>query len=1004
MGHNRNEPARWNHLQKRKNMNTLSNCLIALIVPVLLVAAVLVTTSPPRNPSASPAGTADPVDPAPAVSFSDLSPTDGALVSTPILFSGTVSSTGGLSKVALWGDWSGTWREEAVLSWSGDAEILRNGGFESYEKDGTATDWTIDAAPGVDYAIGHEIDFADYTYRIDIIQTATGGLSVHQEPRFDLGQEYSLSVWYKTSGSNALGLQVSDGAGMAVIVDAVLPATSGTWQTFSTTFVYDDPAADQVRVHSIDAGTFFLDEFSLVATGSQKLPVSVNAAFFRAPPGGLHHWALAATNGGGTFFGEQFSIDVASSVDGWRVLPVRSKAEFERGAVGGEGLQHMLSLARSRSDPDVVYMSHDCGQVWQTVNNGAAWRKTLGNGLWSKTAYSIAVDPVDSDTLLLIAYAGSNYFDSGYDGIYRSTDGGQNWDWVLFEEKKNPRHLEQNLAHDPSSVDRTGAQRWYAAFEAQALYRSDDSGATWSALADLSAHGHVYSVRVHSTDGTVYLATSLGLYTSVDQGSTIQPLGDLPAGTVSGLQVVELYPNVIAAVVADTGLYLSNDGGQTFSLLRSWNEAAYVFVNQGFPGVVYLTGLDGDAWSSQDWGATWTETDTFPENGLWRDSILLYWLGEIAGSKTGISPDPRTPTEAIAFANATFWKTRDAVDFESASTLFTGYNCEWWARGIVFDRTDPNRFGLLTADAGLVYTDSRGDHFERYSIDRDLIGTWSSMHGADFQPGTNVVVGGVGSSTTNRKLVRTEIVPGWHKEDWSLVDADDGSYLVVTFHPDDPNLVFAEGKRSTDGGSTWQTIPDLSGWGAGSLNAMVMGICDADRDVLYALNGDRDTILRSDDRGDTWYVYESVSWDFRPKDSKPTFAVDPLDRDKVWAIDSGNDLAVFDGTSWRSTGVLGLVGSTDPKNFVRSVVVDPNDNNVVYAGMYATGIPPVWRSVDGGYTWEDISQNLPRVGAAGLSINPHTGEILRGGCDGTWIYPPPYASSNLLYDKAVPRP
>ena len=982
----------------------MNNVTVFLAAPLLLFALVFTAITASRNPTVSPAGRADVIDPALRITICDLYRADGSLVATPILFWGSVSSSGALSKVALWGDWSGTWQQEAVSTWSADSEILRNGRFESYEDDRVATDWAVGAAPGVVFTAAYELGFSDYAQVIDITQTATGGLSILQDQRFTVGQEYSLSLWYKTSGSNALRLLVSDADETHVVLDATLPATGGSWQSFSTTFVHDDPLADAVRVLSSDVGAFCLDEFSLIAPGAHSLPRTVNVSFFRALPAGLHHWALAATGRGGTVFSEQLSIDVTTSVDGWRVLPIRSQGEFDRGAAGGEALQHMLSIARSRSDPDVVYMSHDCGQVWKSDDNGASWRKTLVSGLWTRTAYSIDVDPVDPETVLLIAHAGSNFYDSGYDGIYRSTDGGQSWNWVLAEDKTNPRHLEQNVAHDLSSIDASGAARWYAAFEQKALYRSDDHGATWSAQADLTAHGHVYCLRVHPTNGTVYLATSEGLFVSTDQGGTIQPLGDLPAGAVSGLQVVEKAPHVILAVVAGIGLHSSTDGAQSFAMLRPWDEASYVFVNQGFPNVIYLTGLEHDAWSSTDWGSTWTETDAFPEQGLWRDTILLYWLGEIAGTKVGISPDPRMPAAAIAFAQATFWKTVDAVDFKSSLTLFTGYNCEWWARGIKFDRTDPSRFGLLTADAGLVYTENHGDSFVRLSIDRDLIGTWSSMHGADFQPGTGVVVGGVGSSTTNRKLVRTEIVPGWHKEDWTLVDSDSGSYLTVAFHPDDPNLVFAEDKKSIDGGVTWQTIPDLGVWGAGSLNAMVMGICDADRDVIYALNGDRDTILRSDDRGDTWYVYESVTWDFRPKDSKPTFAVDPLDRDKVWALDSGEDLAVFDGTSWRSTGVLDLAGSTDPKNFVRSVVVDPNDNNIIYAGMYATGIPPVWRSVDGGYTWEDISQNLPRVGASGLVINPHTGEILRGGSDGTWIFPPPYGSTNRLYDKSVSRP
>jgi photosystem II stability/assembly factor-like uncharacterized protein len=74
---------------------------------------------------------------------------------------------------------------------------------------------------------------------------------------------------------------------------------------------------------------------------------------------------------------------------------------------------------------------------------------------------------------------------------------------------------------------------------------------------------------------------------------------------------------------------------------------------------------------------------------------------------------------------------------------------------------------------------------------------------------------------------------------------------------------------------------------------------------------------------------------------------------------------------------------------VRTVTVDPNDNQVLYAGMHATGLSCIWRSLDGGSTWEDITENLPRMGMSAMTVNPHTSELYRGSAFGTWIYPAP---------------
>ncbi len=74
---------------------------------------------------------------------------------------------------------------------------------------------------------------------------------------------------------------------------------------------------------------------------------------------------------------------------------------------------------------------------------------------------------------------------------------------------------------------------------------------------------------------------------------------------------------------------------------------------------------------------------------------------------------------------------------------------------------------------------------------------------------------------------------------------------------------------------------------------------------------------------------------------------------------------------------------------MHSIATDPSREGVVYASMYATGISNVWRSLDGGDSWTDISANLPRIRVGAMGVNPHTGELYIGTHAGTWIYPAP---------------
>ena len=90
---------------------------------------------------------------------------------------------------------------------------------------------------------------------------------------------------------------------------------------------------------------------------------------------------------------------------------------------------------------------------------------------------------------------------------------------------------------------------------------------------------------------------------------------------------------------------------------------------------------------------------------------------------------------------------------------------------------------------------------------------------------------------------------------------------------------------------------------------------------------------------------------------------------------------------------------------VTKIVVDLNHSEIIYAGVSGlSGVSHIWRSIDSGKTWEDITYNLPRQAVGGMAINPHSGELMIGSFYGTWIFPPPYESKNLIYNKAVSRP
>ena len=87
----------------------------------------------------------------------------------------------------------------------------------------------------------------------------------------------------------------------------------------------------------------------------------------------------------------------------------------------------------------------------------------------------------------------------------------------------------------------------------------------------------------------------------------------------------------------------------------------------------------------------------------------------------------------------------------------------------------------------------------------------------------------------------------------------------------------------------------------------------------------------------------------------------------------------------------------------QAIAIDPRHPEIIYAGTHLCGSETVWRSVDGGATWKNITSNLPRLAPSGFSISPLTGELFKSGCDGTYVLPPPYdEGKDLVYYKCIP--
>lgn len=194
--------------------------------------------------------------------------------------------------------------------------------------------------------------------------------------------------------------------------------------------------------------------------------------------------------------------------------------------------------------------------------------------------------------------------------------------------------------------------------------------------------------------------------------------------------------------------------------------------------------------------------------------------------------------------------------------------------------------------------------------------------------------------------------------------------------------------KTIDGGRTW--LPVFDGQSTASIGAIT--VAPSAPDTVYVGSGEstlRDSVgfgngvYKSTDAGRTW---THLGLDETHHIGK--IAVDPRNPDNVFVAAIGKlyaankERGVFrsrdGGRSWQK--VLGddNVGAVE-------VAIDPANSQVVYAGLWNTRRPPwftyaptngpgggIFKSTDGGNTWTQLTNGLPKegIGRTGIAISP----------------------------------
>ncbi|MCX6235919.1 MAG: T9SS type A sorting domain-containing protein [Bacteroidetes bacterium] len=590
------------------------------------------------------------------------------------------------------------------------------------------------------------------------------------------------------------------------------------------------------------------------------------------------------------------------------------------------------------------------------------------------------------------------YIGAASGGILKTTDGGETWDNVF--EDADVISI-GDIAIDPSdqSIIYAGTGEANASsysFFGNGVYKSTDAGQTWqhSGLENSAYIGRI--IVDYDNPQRVYVAAcgnlftpdeNRGIYRSLDGGASWEKILFLTDST-SGVDLVQdpHNPDIIYATMWERMRGLN--------YRRSFGESSGIY-------------------KTTDGGDTWDQLI----NGL--------PVGDNVG-RIGIDIAASSPNTLYSFIDMDYYEVRVYRSDDAGASWVRkndgllqqmNSNFGWYFGQIRVDPANAERVFVLGVYAYRSETGGNswmeiGDwdfHVDHHALSIDNLSgmcvegndgglytsfnygtTWAKVYNLPITQFYDIEVDFVNSfriygGTQDNGTIRT--LTG-SLDDWQNILGGDGFYCVVDYA--NPSIIYAEYQwgglnKSTNGGGYFESIGyemygDRTNWSS------PLVIHPLEPSVLYFGTY---RVWKSIDWGTSW---TAVSSDMTDGDDGSTWhtvstlAVSPLDPSIVLAgTDDGHvHISVNGGSTWNE------ISEGLPKRWITGVAADPHDANTIYATIsgfrWDEPLPHVFKSTDLGETWTSISSNLPELPMNCILLDPEIPNRILVGSDAGVYY------------------